>query len=154
MGEYYKKVVGGKYYKNEESKKFHNDCSCDHHYYYEKDDKDQEKECDCCCVPGLVEKLEKLNGRFVKIYTTGGNYFWGQLGFCGDDCDTVELAPYIPGLFSVTISICEITTIIDLSGLSTTELTTLLATILADPMLPDPGNSNPVTPGGSTSTAF
>ncbi|WP_176345139.1 hypothetical protein [Priestia aryabhattai] len=149
MGEYYKKVVGGRHYKGEESKKFYNDCTCDHHYYYEKDEKDEKKECDCCCVPGLVEKLQKLNGRFVKIYTTGGNYFWGQLGFCGDECDTVELAPYIPGLFSVTISICEITTIIDLSGLSTTELTTLLNTIQLNPDLPDPGNSNPLPPGGT-----
>lgn len=151
MGEYYKKVVGGKYYKNEESKKFHNDC--DHHYYYEKDDKDHEKECDCCCVPGLVEKLEKLNGRFVKITTTGG-YFLGQVVFCGDECDTVELVPTIPGLFPVTISICEITSIIDFSGLSTTELTAYLAALLIDVMAPDPGNANPTTPGPTPSTAF
>ena len=57
-------------------------------------------------------------------------------------------------MFPVTISICEITSIIDFSGLSTTELTAYLAALLIDVMAPDPGNANPTTPGPTPSTAF
>lgn len=101
-------------------------CGCNNHGDTCKDHEKREKcHCDCCCTTGMREELKDLKGKLVLINTTGGTVggIVPLIGVIKDvDCDVVEFG-WLEGLglgisIPTFISLCEVTSVLDLSLLA------------------------------------
>jgi len=140
--EYYKKDLKGKKFSKKDDCDYKPD---DHGHGYSKkwddddccknDHKDHKEKCDCCCVPGIREQLERLIGRNVVIVTDAGVPITGVLSSVDCDCDvaTVAFAPVvaIAGITSIptTVSLCEINYVMDVSLVPAAALVALLTAL-------------------------